>query len=1019
MRAGNSAALVDLLAPLDERARRALADRVYAMYRAAARGQPVELPADDGTDDPSLGDRVRDALATPLPGPLPGGSAISDTLYSEAIAGLAVLGCCRLDKVRRIRFYDVHRGREHIVRVLRDRKPEWASAWLEHCLDARDFPLVDWSVARTLINDGICAVPQTAGYVRAMVTALSLWWPQQGTPYVPISAQLRANADLLTTALWKLFEVDTTAFASDWRQRMPNLPDTHESWPEALLTLARDDTLERARMLDAALDAPWKFDNTNAQSNVCRFFTALEPSIVELGVRSEKLLALLRHRHSAVVGFALERLKPMLQANGITLAQVLPRLSPVFDLRQKKQPLAALKLLQPVERLLPEHADAVLGVLAAALPHPAKDVQAAAIALLLRCRPSATDGVDVLFTRFAEDLPPSLRAELAAAQGADVLTSDDASTNVGDDFTEPTTAPASILDARPCATAEPIVPIVDVQALIDLAAHLVEKVDGPADIERLLDGISRLCDQRPDDFDVRISALAKRLRARRTGTLDHGVLAWGAPPELEHLLAAWLGRTTPMLGRSSFYWVRWHGAGRSLRRRLQALIARVGNRMAAPLLSAATHEGGWVHPMALVTRLRELQTRKLTVPDEDLELALLRLAPDDRTLALATASDITGIPGRVLRFALGGDERPGSADRTQSPWWVAAAHARNPRGERSAWLAPLRLPRDWPGLQQAATLHWQSSMRTQERYRNGPALDVPHLELRWSPPLPEHRVVPARDYRWYFGLSSATRWLRDTVLDALGSARRLALRTYDRQRSGQWGGFLAFTAVTQHEPSSVHVPWCIELLGWTTPLGLDAHFAEGANAMLLQVDVDAGNGEPRAPWITRLLAQETPLDEPALLALGVALVSRSTVTRGIATEVLIRAVDDDRAAAQPLGGDNVRPSLPAVLARLADGAWFKRNRLAAAFTEVIRVSPMHAMFVARVIEGFLTRRGKVLHEDLPLLEHLVEVRVDTRTSPHAALLPLLGAVSGNSKTARAAKQLAGMVKDAKGKDRDG
>jgi hypothetical protein len=652
----------------------------------------------------------------------------------------------------------------------------------------------------------------------------------------------------------------------------------------------------------------------------------------------------------------------------------------------------------------------VLAVLGVALPHPAKDVQAQAVALLARCRPAATDEVDALLARFADDLPASLRAELAGTTAtAGALNHDDALDD-GDDGTQLPNAPMSILDARPCATAEPLVPIEDVQALIDLASHVVEKVDGAADIERLLDGISRLCDQRPDDFDMRTGALAKRLRARRTGTLDHGVLAWGAPPELEHLLAAWLGRTTPMLSRNSFNWARWHGAGRSLRRRLQALIARVGNRVASPLLSAATHEGGWVHPLALVERLRELQVRKLAVPGEDLELALLRLAPDDRVQALAVADDIEGNAGRVLRFALGGDERPASRDREQAPWWVAAAHARAPQEDRSAWLAPLRLPLDWPGLQAPATLHWQSGVRAQQRYRSGPSVDVPHLEQRWSPPLPEHRVVPPRDYRWYFGLSSATRWLRDTALDALGTARRLALRTFDRQRSGQWGGIIAFTPVIQHEPSAIHVPWCIELLGWTTPLALDTHFAEGATAMLLLVDVDAGNGEAKAPWITRLLAQETPFDEAALLALGVALVSRSTVTRGIATEVLIRSVDDGRASAQPMGEGDTRPALQAVLARLADGAWFKRNRLASALEDVIRVSPAHARLAAHVIEGFLLARGKVLNEDLPLLEQLLEARASTRTRPDAALLPLLSPLTGSSKTAKAARQLAGMVR---------
>ncbi len=693
LRANDATGLAAALSTLDEPARRTLADGVYAMYRATTRGEAIALPVADGGNERNLGDRVRDALVAPLTN----SNSITANIGREGIAGLAVLGCCRLDRVRRIRFYDAQQGTAPILRILRDRRPDWASAWLDHCLDARDFPLVEWSIARTLIAEGICAVPASSGYVRVMVTSLGEWWPHAGQPYVPISTALRANPDLLEHTLWRLFEVDTQAFGLDWRDRTPDLPKNYENWQDALHALVRDGTLDRARMLDAALDAPWKFENSNAQSNVCRFFATLAPTAEELGPRGERMLELLRHRNSAVVGFALDQLKALLATNGVTQAQLLPRLPPVFDLRPKKQPLAALKLLQPVEHLLPAHTAGVLAVLATALPHPAKDVQAQAVAMLMRCRPAAADDVDALLVRFADDLPPSLRAGLATATGAAVLmhaTEDDDAPNGADDFTQPQDAAASILDARPCAMAEPLVPIEDVQTLIDLAAHVVEKVDGPGDIERLLDGISRLCDQRPDDFEVRTAALAKRLHARRDGMLDHGMLAWGAPPELEHLLAAWLGRTTPMLSRSSFFWVRWHGAARALRMRLQALIMRVGNRIAAPLLSAATHEGGWVHPIALVERLRVLQSRGLAIPAEDLELALLRLAPDDRTLAHATADDITGTPGRVLRFALGGAERPGAADREHAPWWVAAAHACAPRGDRSAWLAPLRLPLD-------------------------------------------------------------------------------------------------------------------------------------------------------------------------------------------------------------------------------------------------------------------------------------------------------------------------------------
>ena len=55
-----------------------------------------------------------------------------------------------------------------------------------------------------------------------------------------------------------------------------------------------------------------------------------------------------------------------------------------------------------------------------------------------------------------------------------------------------------------------IEPIRDLDELIDVFAHVVEEPDDPVEVERVLDGVSRLCDQRPDDFASRTGPLRKR-----------------------------------------------------------------------------------------------------------------------------------------------------------------------------------------------------------------------------------------------------------------------------------------------------------------------------------------------------------------------------------------------------------------------------------------------------------------------------------------------------------------------------
>ena len=56
----------------------------------------------------------------------------------------------------------------------------------------------------------------------------------------------------------------------------------------------------------------------------------------------------------------------------------------------------------------------------------------------------------------------------------------------------------------------PLEPVGSVDELIELAAMLVEGRGDGDDCERFLDGVSRLCDQRPPGFKRRTAGLAKR-----------------------------------------------------------------------------------------------------------------------------------------------------------------------------------------------------------------------------------------------------------------------------------------------------------------------------------------------------------------------------------------------------------------------------------------------------------------------------------------------------------------------------
>ena len=113
------------------------------------------------------------------------------------------------------------------------------------------------------------------------------------------------------------------------------------------------------------------------------------------------------------------------------------------------------------------------------------------------------------------------------------------------------------------------------------------------------------------------------------------------------------------------------GAGAFLSARVREVAEAVAVGRPFVSLAAPTHAGGWIDPAVLVEATREPAQPPSTL---DLVAAILRLAPDGRDAALASAAGLTGESGAVVRYALGGDESIGET----APWWVAAARVRAP-----------------------------------------------------------------------------------------------------------------------------------------------------------------------------------------------------------------------------------------------------------------------------------------------------------------------------------------------------
>ena len=206
------------------------------------------------------------------------------------------------------------------------------------------------------------------------------------------------------------------------------------------------------------------------------------------------------------------------------------------------------------------------------------------------------------------------------------------------------------------------------EALVDIAVSVIESGEPADDVERVVDAVGRFGAERPEGFSRSTGPLTKRARTILARRDSHAFSGYDPRSDVAALLLAWAAGEVvePSPIRSSVD----TGAGAFLSARVREVAEAVAVGRPFVSLAAPTHAGGWIDPAVLVKRSRAGPPPSTL----DLVAAILRLAPERRDAALASAAGLTGESGAVVRYALGGDESIGET----APLWVAAARVRAP-----------------------------------------------------------------------------------------------------------------------------------------------------------------------------------------------------------------------------------------------------------------------------------------------------------------------------------------------------
>ena len=528
-----------------------------------------------------------------------------------------------------------------------------------------------WPLVRRAVREGVIERPEGEDYLRGFVTGIGRRFGASLDDVDATYDSLVADPALLDDEVWRLFEVDLGSelgLAGTWSLRDPDDPTKgytsgENRWLHALVRLADEQRLDRERLLDASLDALLRDFRASTVGWYAKLHEALEPTPTERTVRVDRYLSLVTSPVPAVVKEGLGSLRRIEDA---VPPEAFARVAPTpFSQRQKNLSTETLALLGSLCKRHPDARSQLLSAAAHALGHERTDVQERAVTLLEQY---AEETPRAAVLAYVDVVSPTLRARVQALTG--VATPDPHPVQLS-------TPRSGRKEHEAWPARATLEPVESVDELIELAAMLMEGDGDGDDCERFLDGVSRLCDERPAGFERRTAGLAKR--AERPGYWGHEA----AGTELvAYVVRAWTRRSRPegVRGVSTVMGY--------LARRADEVARRAARGHARRLLAFPTHRGGYVEPSVLEERLA--RTGRLFNRSDPLDRAqaearaMPRAAPLDyarrvredtrggitvRDIRLV-ATEVPPYPGELGRIA----EHAGAAEQG-TQWWYGGAVA--------------------------------------------------------------------------------------------------------------------------------------------------------------------------------------------------------------------------------------------------------------------------------------------------------------------------------------------------------
>lgn len=783
---------------------------------------------------------------------------------------------------------------EIIKTILEVFQPKWIDSWTNWVLDEspRRFDLIF-----PLVKEGYCRKPTSDNYVLGMIESIN--YERKTDQYLVDS--IRVNIKNLKEDIWRIFEVEGggefSLAAHDKYSHEKNC------WDNALRSLSEDSTLPRDRLLDSSLEALEKDFAQFRAGWYSRFFVSLEPSQEEIQSRVDKLILLMGSQIPPTVTFTLKNLQILEKKKLLEVDEFIENVEPTLNAKTKSTVILSLRILDSLAKRNKERQNQIAQVSIGAIIFDNADVQKIVFDLIDKYGNNGDERIVQYLTLNREFIFPSLRSKLEAWVAHEDL--------------EPA-EPESLYD-EPNVMAinfqpEEITPIENLEELVEELSHVIEEPDEPIKIERVLDGVSRLCRDKTDNFNKLVGPLKKRAIT----LINRGPEKW---------LIFQLSRLAlSVIERHNYFKADYKKHKKEKKAdfesvfivRLFFLVERLKSNPnnGVSLISMPTHGRGFINPSIIPERIKLNTKNKELENSLDCALAILRL---DRTIVNESKSEeiiqelinIKTEFALACAYALGAEVKIGK----ESALWIAASR--------------IRLPEE-------------NDQKTIDKFGLlGPDTGYSAKYLPWV------KVKKSENYSFY-----------DLKVDRVPEVYR-SIPNEHLSVMFHGEGLGSF--------KQSHFGFTSGLVRWGStiwPSNLEPYFCCGA----CEVDITWAEAQWHVQsFFLPLLEPDVPLKSMALLLLIAGLSSKEPGQRGIAIDIVIMSIEDGRMDISLLGD---------IMAMLITTGIIIVPRWTKAIKEIAAISSRHAEAMKSLIQSILQFDPEDSPRELGgLIELLYELQV--------------------------------------------